>query len=258
MPVYNSEGEFIIAKTNGELVGLDGYQGTYTGTFNGDSEATEIVVDGAGVATIDGVQVSYTLSEGNMSFVLNNRMMTVALTLEGFTYQPVQDGLQGTYTLPDNAGTITLDGYGKAGDATYVLSGTTFTVYTAEGSTDYGIDVENKQLLGKSIFAGYVFTGTYVYGSGWYSEEYEYTITFDDSVEIKGTLKLSEAYGSTSYTFTATFDGSKLVMTLTSGSYSGDTIEATLSGNTLTINKDFGSYDYDMEGSTATCEDFGA
>ena len=256
--VYNSEGEFIIAKTNGELVGLDGYQGAYTGTFNGDSEATEIVVDGAGVATIDGVQVSYTLSEGNMSFVLNNRMMTVALTLEGFTYQPVQDGLQGTYTLPDNAGTITLDGYGKAGDATYVLSGTTLTVYTAEGSTDYGIDVENKQLLGKSIFAGYVFTGTYVYGSGWYSEEYEYTITFDDSVEIKGTLKLSEAYGSTSYTFTATFDGSKLVMTLTSGSYSGDTIEATLSGNTLTINKDFGSYDYDMEGSTATCEDFGA
>ena len=256
--VYNSEGEFIIAKTNGELVGLDGYQGAYTGTFNGDSEATEIVVDGAGVATIDGVQVSYTLSEGNMSFVLNNRMMTVALTLERFTYQPVQDGLQGTYTLPDNAGTITLDGYGKAGDATYVLSGTTLTVYTAEGSTDYGIDVENKQLLGKSIFAGYVFTGTYVYGSGWYSEEYEYTITFDDSVEIKGTLKLSEAYGSTSYTFTATFDGSKLVMTLTSGSYSGDTIEATLSGNTLTINKDFGSYDYDMEGSTATCEDFGA
>ncbi len=255
--IYASDGSLIVVKKGDQFVGLDGYQGTYTGTLNGDSNATEIVLDGTGSATVGGVATVYTLAENNITFVVNNRMMTVALTLDGFTYAPVADGYQGTYTLPDQS-TLTLDGYGKAGDLTYVVNGALITIYSSDSMTEYGLDVANKQLLGKSIFAGYVFTGTYIDSTGWSSDEYEYTLTFDDTVVISGTLELSETYSSTSYTFTATFDGTTLVITLTSGSYIGDTIEATLSGNALTITKDFGSSYYDMEDSVATCPNFGA
>ena len=45
-------------------------------------------------------------------------------------------------------------------------------------------------------------------------------------------------------------------MTITDGDLAsaiGETVEATVDGNTMTVTKDFGSSEYDLEGTTATC-----
>ena len=48
--------------------------------------------------------MAYTVDGNNITFVAANAMRTVALG-EG-TYTKVEDAYKGTYTLPDNAGTI--------------------------------------------------------------------------------------------------------------------------------------------------------
>lgn len=251
--VYASDGSLIAIKTGSEVVGLDGYQGTYTGTLHGDVEATEVVIDGTGVATVGSVATTYVLEENVATIVLNNRMIKLALTLEGYTYSHVADGYEGTYTLPDQS-TLTLDGYGMAGTSTYVVTGSTITLFTADGSTAYGIDVENKLLLGKSAFAGLTFEGEYF--SEWDGYNTDLRIVFDDSTELTGVIY--SGYGTSYYfNFTATFDGTTLVFTITKAvdsSAAGKTIEATLSGNTLTITKDYGSNIYTFENSgVLTC-----
>lgn len=251
--VYASDGSLIATKTGSEVVGLDGYQGTYTGTLNGDVEATEVVLDGTGVATVGAVATTYTLEENVATIVLNNRMIKLVLTLDGYTYAHVADGYEGTYTLPDQS-TLTLDGYGMAGTSTYVVTGSTITLFTADGSTAYGIDVENKLLLGKSAFAGLTFEGEYY--NEWDGYNIDLRIVFDDGTELTGTIY--SGYGTSYYfNFTATFDGTTLVFTITKAidsSAAGKTIEATLSGNTLTITKDYGSNIYTFENSgVLTC-----
>lgn len=251
--VYASDGSLIAIKTGSEVVGLDGYQGTYTGTLHGDVEATEVVLDGTGVATVGSVATTYVLEENVATIVLNNRMIKLALTLEGYTYAHVSDGYEGTYTLPDQS-TLTLNGYGMAGTSTYVVTGSTITLFTADGSTAYGIDVENKLLLGKSAFAGLTFEGEYF--SEWDGYNIDLRIVFDDGTELTGVIY--SGYGTSYYfNFTATFDGTTLVFTITKAidsSAAGKTIEATLSGNTLTITKDYGSNIYTFENSgVLTC-----
>ena len=241
--VFASDGTLIVVKKGNQIVSLDGYQGTYTGTLNGDAEATEVVLDGAGNATVGNVSTTYLRVDNVITLIVNNRMMKLELTVDGLTFVHVTDGYEGTYTLPDQS-TLTLDGYGKAGQSTYVVEGSTITLFTAGDSTSYGIDVENKLLLGKSVFAGLTFEGEYY--SVWDECNNDLRIIFDDAPELTGVIY--SGYGTSYYfNFTATFDGTTLVFTITrsvESSAVGKTIEATLSGNTLTITKDFGSNVY--------------
>ena len=241
---------------NKTLVGSDGKAGTYTGDYG------EIVVDGYGTLTIGGATAAYTVDGNNITFVAANAMRIVALG-EG-TYTKVSDGYNGTYTLPDNAGTITLDGFGGAGNGkTYVVSGTNITIFDGATSTTYGLDVANKTLLGKSVFAGYTFSGEYYdeYGEGNYTVEF----IFDDASSLTGVLKISFW----SAAFTATFDGNTIVMTMTgdlSGApgWKGKVVTATFSGNTFTVTawngwKSSGGQDmYNFNGAKLTCAEYGA
>lgn len=238
------------------LIGNDGKAGTYTGDYGA------IVLDGFGTLTIGGATVAYTVDGNNITFVAANAMRTVALG-EG-TYTKVSDGYNGTYTLPDNAGTITLDGFGGAGDdKTYVVSGTNITIFDGATSTTYGLDVANKTLLGKSVFAGYTFSGKYYdeYGEGNYTVEF----IFDDASSLTGVLKIS----SWSAAFTATFDGNTIVMTMTGDltgapGWKGKVVTATFSGNAFTVTawngwSSSGGQDmYNFNGAKLTCAEYGA
>lgn len=237
------------------FVGQDGMQGPYTGT----GVLASIEVDGYGQVTIGNDTVNYTLNGNVITFVLNNRMMLVELNKDANTCAQVQDGYQETYTLP-TTGTITLDGLGGAGDgATYVVDGTNITIYTAEGNTTYGLDVANKKLLGKSVFAGRTFSGTYKDRSD--SSSHTIRVVFEDSSAHKGVIYVD--YGTTYYfNFTAELVGNKLTMTIgqniagTSGN--GKVVEATIEGSTMTFTKcgiNSNIYSFDYEGS-ATCEGF--
>lgn len=232
------------------LVGSDGKAGTYTGEYG------EIVVDGYGTLTIGGATAAYTVDGNNITFVAANAMRIVALG-EG-TYTKVSDGYNGTYTLPDNAGTITLDGLGGAGNGkTYVVKGANITIYDGETSTTYGLDVANKAFLGKSKFAGLTFTGEYY--SDWDGGNVNVTVTFNDSSDISGVMYSNN----TSYYFNFTAELSGNVLTITFGkcvdsSAPGKTITATISGSTMTFGKGtYGSntYTFWVNGS-ATCEGF--
>lgn len=166
--------------------------------------------------------------------------------------------------MPDNASTITLDGFGGAGDGkTYVVSGTNITIYDGATSTNYGLDVANKALLGKSVFAGYTFSGEYYdeYGEGNYTVEF----IFDDASSLTGVLKISFW----SAAFTATFDGNTIVMTMTgdlSGApgWKGKVVTATFSGNTFTVtawngwSSSSGQDMYNFNGAKLTCAEYGA
>ncbi|MGN1042077.1 MAG: hypothetical protein ACI4SK_01185, partial [Christensenellales bacterium] len=232
------------------LVANDGKAGSYTGEYG------TLVLDGFGTLTIGEDTVAYTLDGDVVTYVYDNAMRKV--TLAGDAYTKTADGYAGTYTLPDGSTTVTLDGFGGAGEgATYVVSGANVTVYTADSSTQYGIDVENKVFLGKSKFAGLTFTGSY--NDGW---EYPNSlrIVFNDSTDISGVVY--SGYGTTYYfNFTAVLEGNVLTFTfgkcIDSGAQ-GKTMTATISGDTMTITScgiSNNSYTFANEGSVS-CSGF--
>lgn len=224
------------------LVGSDGKAGTYTGAYGA------IVVDGYGTLTIGSETTVYTLDGNNITFVIGGKKSVVVALGEG-TYTKVSDGYNGTYTLPDNAGSITLDGFGGAGNGkTYVVSGTNITIFDGATSTTYGLDVANKALLGKSIFAGLKFVSS------------TYKVVFDDSTSITGKFT-STTYPSYEYGFTGTIEGNVLTITITSQNYAmgfiGTKITATVENGKITFTSSF-KYDNvtDINNTSATCESF--
>ena len=243
MNIVGSDGNVLYVYENGSILVADGLDGTYTGGYG------EIVVDGYGTLTIGGATVAYTVDGNNITFVAANAMRTVALG-EG-TYTKVEDAYKGTYTLPDNAGTITLDGFGGAGDGkTYVVKGTNITIYDGETSTTYGLDVANNALLGKSKFAGLTFT-----------KSSANEIKFDDSSSISGTMLC----GSSGWTVTfadGVLEGNELTVTITAQVGTGATVGAkivfTVNGSTLVLKSGTFPYvtDYVKVGNVYTCEGF--
>lgn len=251
-----------IAKVVGKtVIGNDGLTGTYTGDYG------EIIVDGYGNVTVGGVAVDYTvIAERTIKFVAANSMKEVIVDLGNGTYAKVLDGYEGTYTLPDNSA-ITLDGFGGAGDGkTYVVNGANITIFDGETSTTYGIDVANKQFLGKSVFAGYTFTGSYkdVWG-----DTAGFSIVFDDSPEIKGHFVTNS---SVFVKFTAVLNGNTLTITVdaenclsydsgktykTDSGYSGKVIVMTLTGDTLkVVSTEIATNNYSFREGSAKCEGF--
>ena len=251
-----------IAKVVGKtVIGNDGLTGTYTGDYG------EIIVDGYGNVTVGGVAVNYTvIAERTIKFVAANSMKEVIVDLGNGTYAKVLDGYEGTYTLPDNS-TITLDGFGGAGDGkTYVVNGSNVTIFDGETSTTYGIDVANKKFLGKSVFAGYTFTGSYkdVWG-----DTAAFSIVFDDSPEIKGHFVTNS---SVFVKFTAVLNGNTLTITVdaenclsydsgktykTDSGYSGKVIVMTLTGDTLkVVSTEIATNNYSFREGSAKCEGF--
>lgn len=251
-----------IAKVVGKtVIGNDGLTGTYTGDYG------EIIVDGYGNVTVGGVAVDYTvIAERTIKFVAANSMKEVIVDLGNGTYAKVLDGYEGTYTLPDSS-TITLDGFGGAGDGkTYVVNGSNVTIFDGEISTTYGIDVANKQFLGKSVFAGYTFTGSYkdVWG-----DTAAFSIVFDDSPEIKGHFVTNS---SVFVKFTAVLNGNTLTITVdaenclsydsgktykTDSGYSGKVIVMTLTGDTLkVVSTEIATNNYSFREGSAKCEGF--
>lgn len=245
----------IYAKVEGKkIVPNDGKGGTYTnaGAYG------DIVLSGFGTLTVGGKTVAYTLDGNNVTFVANNAMRVV--TLGSGTYTKALDGYQGTYTLPD-ASTLALDGYGNVTGTTktYVVSSGTITIYDGETSTAYGIDVDGKTFLGKSVFAGLTFSGKYY--DDWDESQNSIAFIFDDASTISGTLSVGG--GRQQAKFIATFDGKELVMTITENvaagaDFVGKTLKATLSGDTFTItswHKTSGTYTFANQG-TLKCEGF--
>ena len=243
MNIVGSDGNVLYVYENGSILVADGLDGTYTGDYGA------IVVDGYGTLTIGGESVSYTSEGRNISFIAANAMRIVALG-EG-TYTKVEDAYKGTYTLPDNAGTIMLDGFGGAGGGkTYVVSGTNITIFDGATSTTYGLDVANKALLGKSKFAGLTFT-----------KSSANEITFDDSSSISGTMLC----GNSGWTVTfaeGVLEGNELTVTITAQVGTGATVGAkivfTVNGSTLVLKS--GTFPYVSEyvkvGDEYTCKGF--
>lgn len=251
-----------IAKVVGKtVIGNDGLTGTYTGDYG------EIIVDGYGNVTVGGVAVDYTvIAERTIKFVAANSMKEVIVDLGNGTYAKVLDGYEGTYTLPDNS-TITLDGFGGAGDGkTYIVNGSNVTIFDGETSTTYGIDVANKQFLGKSVFAGYTFTGSYkdVWG-----DTAGFSVVFDDSPAIKGHFVTNS---SVFVKFTAVLNGNTLTITVdaenclsydsgktykTDSGYSGKVIVMTLTSDTLkVVSTEIATNNYSFREGSAKCEGF--
>lgn len=234
-----------LAARDGKTIKLsDGKNGTYTGDYG------EIVVDGYGTLTIGSETTVYTLDGNNITFVIGGKKSVVVALGEG-TYTKVSDGYNGTYTLPDNAGTIALDGFGGAGDGkTYVVSGTNITIFDGATSTTYGLDVANKTLLGKSKFAGLTFT-----------KSSANEIRFDDSSSISGTMLC----GNSGWTVTfaeGVLEGNELTVTITAQVGTGATVGAkivfTVDGSTLVLKSGTFPYvtDYVKVGNVYTCEGF--
>lgn len=244
-----------IAKVVGKtVIGNDGLTGTYTGDYG------EIIVDGYGNVTVGGVAVDYTvIAERTIKFVAANSMKEVIVDLGNGTYAKVLDGYEGTYTLPDNS-TITLDGFGGAGDGkTYVVNGANITIFDGDSSVTYGLDVANKKLLGKSVFAGYTFSGKY---SDSYNDYGDSTliIEFDDSSAITGTMTI-KGYSTDVCGFTAVLDGSTIKFTLSSSNstLNGKVFTGTLTGNKIKITdiNGIGNPAFTaIKGAEVTCADF--
>lgn len=252
--VYGVDNKIIAKVVDKKVVENDGKGGTYA---NADAYG-DIVLNGYGTLTVNGASVAYTLDGNNVMFVANNAMRVV--TLGSGTYIKALDGYQDTYTLPD-ASTLTLDGYGNVTGTTktYVVSNGTITIYDGEMSTAYGIDVEDKKFLGKSVFAGLTFSGKYY--DDWDESQNSIAFIFDDASTISGTLSVGG--GRQQAKFIATFDGKELVMTITENvaagaDFVGKTLKATLSGDTFTItswHKTSGTYTFANQG-TLKCEGF--
>ena len=257
--VYDRSGEPIFKKVGTEIMLGDGLGGTFTGDYG------EIVTDGYGGLTIGSVKAEYEVIDKTakkIKFVAANAMRVVALG-DG-VYSKVSDGYAGEYTLPDGETKITLDGFGGAGDGkTYVVNGSNVTIFDGETSTTYGIDVANKQFLGKSLLAGCVFTGK--------TKDNNLTITFDDAVDYAGTILIGTTNAGLMLKFTATFDGTTLVITIvkensvsysngktwTTDSYYGEKVTTmVLSGNKLTVTETQITSFYPLTGGVATCEGF--
>lgn len=211
---------------NGTFVKNDGKEGSYNNTS--DDAYGVIYINGYGTLTVGGQQVAYTLDGNKATFVLNNAMRVI--TLGDGTYTKALDGYEGTYTLPDES-TLALDGYGNVTGTskTYVVSGNNITINDGETSVKYGLDVDNKVLLGKSIFAGL----TYRYGS----KVYDY-ITFDDDVNISGTLGMGSNNWVTKFG-SGEVNGNELTVTVIScncgGISAGEKIVFTIDGDKLII-----------------------
>lgn len=222
--VYDKDSS-IYAKVVGKAVVLnDGKAGVYT---NSDAYG-QIHLDGFGTITVGEATGSYTLDGDKVTFVVNNAMRVI--TLAGSAYTKTLDGYEGTYTLPD-ASTLALDGYGNVTGTskTYVVNGTNITIYDGEMSTAYGLDVANKELLGKSVFANYKFllsgsTGKY--------------IQFADSVDITGRIEVGYTGFYVEFA-NGVLSGNELTVTVTAQGGNmgnvGKTITFTVSGNTLTV-----------------------
>ena len=232
----------------------DGLAGTYAGDYG------EIIVDGYGNVTVGGIAVDYTvIAERTIKFVAANSMKEVIVDLGNGTYAKVLDGYEGAYTLPDNS-TITLDGFGGAGDGkTYVVNGANITIFDGDSSVTYGLDVANKKLLGKSVFAGYTFSGKY---SDSYNDYGDSTliIEFDDSSAITGTMTI-KGYSTDVCGFTAVLDGSTIKFTLSSSNstLNGKVFTGTLTGNKIKITdiNGIGNPAFTaIKGAEVTCADF--
>lgn len=222
--VYDKDNN-IYAKVVGKSVLLnDGKAGSYNNT----EAYGEIALDGFGTITVGEATGSYTVDGDKVTFVVNNAMRVVTLG-EG-TYTKTLDGYEETYTLPDES-TLALDGYGNVTGTskTYVVNGTNITIYDGETSTAYGLDVDNKVLLGKSKFAGLRFDKA--------SADY---IVFDDSTDITGTMYCGNA--GWYITFTGTYDEATKTLTLTvvtqsgTGASTGQQITFTVSDGQLKLN----------------------
>lgn len=250
--VYDKDNN-IYAKVVGKSVLLnDGKAGVYT---NSDAYG-QIHLDGFGTITVGEATGSYTLDGDKVTFVVNNAMRVVTLG-EG-TYTKTLDGYEGTYTLPD-ASTLALDGYGNVTGTTktYVVNGTNITIYDGETSTVYGLDVENKVLLGKSVFANYKFL---------LNNDAAKYIQFNDSVDIAGRIVI----GNSGYFYVdfanGVLSGNELTVTVTAHGGNmgnvGKTITFTVSGNTLTVKACPGlstnlTSEYNLKvGTVYTCEGF--
>lgn len=260
--VYDRSGEPIFKKVGTEIMLGDGLGGTFTGDYG------EIVTDGYGGLTIGSVKAEYEVIDKTakkIKFVAANAMRVVALG-DG-VYSKVSDGYAGEYTLPDGETKITLDGFGGAGDGkTYVVNGSNVTIFDGETSTTYGIDVANNKFLGKSVFAGYTFTGSYkdVWG-----DTAGFSIVFDDSPEIKGHFVTNS---SVFVKFTAVLNGNTLTITVdaenclsydsgktykTDSGYSGKVIVMTLTGDTLkVVSTEIATNNYSFREGSAKCEGF--
>lgn len=240
----------------------DGLAGTYTGDYG------EIIVDGYGNVTVGGVAVDYTvIAERTIKFVAANSMKEVIVDLGNGTYAKVLDGYEGTYTLPDNS-TITLDGFGGAGDGkTYVVNGSNVTVFDGETSTTYGIDVANRQFLGKSVFAALTFSGSYSESS---TSTTPFQIVFDDSPMISGYLSTNG--DGLRVKFTAVLTGTTLTLTIlpensvswdrgstykSNDSFDGKVIVMTVDGDTLKVTSTEITWSvYAFKNGSAKCEGF--
>lgn len=223
--MYDATNKAFLKKSGSAYLTADGKEGSY----NNVDVFGEVVLDGYGTMTVNEQNVAYTLNadKTQATFVLNNQMRVIALG--NGTYTLVQDGYQGTYTLPDKT-TIVLDGYGVVSGTskTYVVSGTTITIYDGENSSLYVID--GKTLLGKSKFAGLTFTKD--------SANY---ITFDDGVGISGKMICGNSVWSV--TFTGEYNADTKVLTLTvvsevgTGAKVGQKITFTVSDGKLVLNE---------------------
>ena len=274
---FQTKGNILTFKTSdGAVIATFGYDGTnfvksdgLNGTYAKDG-SDSVVLDGYGNITVGAnAAVAYTVLEnGNVYYVLNNAQHIISLDAANGSYSDVLDGMQGTWNLPDGAGTIVLDGMGGAGDGkTYVVNGKMLSVYDGETSATYGIG-ESFTLLGKSVFAGLTFTGKYY--DNWNGSNVGWNFVFDDSAQISGILKLNR---SAWLKFTGTLDGNTLVLTFLtengvswdSGStwksnsdFDGKTITATISGSTMTVTATTvkaNSYTF-ASNASATCEGF--
>lgn len=223
--VYGVDNKIIAKVVDKKVVENDGKGGTYA---NADAYG-DIVLNGYGTLTVNGASVAYTLDGNNVMFVANNAMRVV--TLGSGTYTKALDDYQGTYTLPDGSTSIMLDGYGNVTGTTktYVVNGSNVTIYDGETSTAYGIDVDGKTFLGKSVFAGL----TYRYGT----KVYDY-IKFDDGVDISGEMGMGANNWITKFK-DGVINGNELTVTVVScncgGISAGQTIVFTIDGDTLTI-----------------------
>ncbi len=249
--VYDKDNS-IYAKVVGKAVVLnDGKAGVYT---NSDAYG-QIHLDGFGTITVGEATGSYTLDGDKVMFVVSNAMRVI--TLAGGAYTKTLDGYEGTYTLPD-ASTLALDGYGNvAGTSkTYVVNGTNITIYDGETSTAYGLDVANKALLGKSVFAGKTFKGTYTDGTS-DKDTQSVKIVFDDSASLTGKIYLTG--DSWNPGFVAVITGNTIVFTLdgtsnySASTFDGKTITATIEGNTFKFtDTTISTYIYKINNGTAT------
>lgn len=230
--ISDAIGNPIAKKSGSALLGNDGKSGSYNGT-----ELGEVVLNGFGALTAKGQNVAYTLNadKTQATFVLNNQLRVIALG--NGTYTLALDGYQGTYTLPDKS-TLALDGHGvvTGTSKTYVVDNGTITIYDGETSTTYGIDVDNKTLNDKSQFAGMVFTGSYY--DSWDEQTDSISLTFDDASALTGVFKHNGGSYSSAVEakFTATFDGTTMVLTFSTG-WAGKTVELTYSDGAFVVKK---------------------